>query len=62
MKKNKPLVGAVDVNSLPVMRIKGISSHQELITFHFLLVFFTRGQHILAQLRCRIIKAFFMVE
>lgn len=38
--KKKFLMEALNMNSLHVMGIKGISTHQELITFHFILFFF----------------------
>jgi len=40
MKKNILLMEVLNMNSLHVTRIKEISTHQELITFHFLLFFF----------------------
>lgn len=38
--KKKLLMEALNMNFLHVTRIKGISTHQELITFHFSYVFF----------------------
>lgn len=38
--KKKFLIEALNMNSLHVMAIKGISTHQELITFHFIFFFF----------------------
>lgn len=45
MKKKKILMEALNMNSLHVTCIRGISAHQELITFHFLLFFFSWSTH-----------------
>lgn len=39
------MIVTINVNFLHSLSVKGISIHQELITFHFQFFYFSRGQH-----------------